>query len=800
MSQVERLNAALTDRYRIERELGQGGMATVYLAEDLRHQRKVAIKVLREDLAASMGAGRFLREIQIAAQLQHPNILPLLDSGESDGLLFYVMPYVTGPSLRERIDREGELPVHEGVRLIGEVVDALVEAHAHGVVHRDIKPDNVMLAGRHALVTDFGVAKAISEATGRNTVTTLGVAVGTPTYMSPEQAAADPHVDHRSDIYSVGVMAYEVLTGQPPFSGSTPQQVLAAHVTQEPEAITRRRPAIPAALEAVIMRCLAKRPADRWQTAAELHAALEPFGTPSMGVTPTQTAPIPAVRMRRSARWIGAAAVVVVIAAFAAWRLASRHGAAEASAIAVLPFDNVGHDTSYDYLADGIANDVRDGLMKLPGLTVKARTSSAAAKGKSVHDAGQLLAVPVLLQGEYRRAADHVTVTVDLVKVSDESALWSHDFTLPADGNFAAAQDSITVAVATAPHLAATHGTETAAAQRGTSDMQAYDLYLKGMFFFAKRGSDALHKSINYFDQAIAQDPKFARAYAGLSLAEGILPAWESMRGDSIVRDAEAMARRSLALDAQLADGHVALANALTNEFRPAAAEAEYQAAISLDPRSETAHQWRGDNLTLLGRPDDGVRESEAAVALDPLSAVAYNDLAYSYLCAGRYRDAVTAGRRALELDSSFTYARVYVAQGLLFAGHADSAAGIFHAALLADSTFPLVRPFDVWGLALQGRWSEAEQEAARIPTTDAGDSRDIAIAAAQVALGNKAAALDALDRAVGSGSIYVAETALGCDPTLALLHGEPRFPAIVKKAGQGMCSGTVKWPIPPRK
>jgi eukaryotic-like serine/threonine-protein kinase len=310
---LPRLSAALAGRYRVERELGQGGMATVYLAQDIKHEREVAIKVLREDLSASLGAGRFLREIKIAAQLQHPHILPLLDSGEADGFLFFVMPYIKGQSLRERLAREGELPVHEAVRLLTEVVDALAEAHEHGVVHRDIKPDNVMLSGRHALVTDFGVAKAISEATGRNTITTLGVAVGTPTYMSPEQAAADPHVDHRSDIYSVGVMAYEMLSGRPPFTGSTPQQVLAAHVTEAPDSVRKRRPAISVAIEAVVMRCLAKRPADRFQTAAELHAALEPLATPSGGLTPTETTPISAVlRSPRRLRGIGTAAAIAV--------------------------------------------------------------------------------------------------------------------------------------------------------------------------------------------------------------------------------------------------------------------------------------------------------------------------------------------------------------------------------------------------------------------------------------------------------------------------------------------------------
>ncbi|MEP6574612.1 MAG: serine/threonine-protein kinase, partial [Gemmatimonadota bacterium] len=251
---LRRLTAALADRYRIERGLGQGGMATVYLADDLRHERKVAIKVLRPELAHALGPERFLREIRIAAQLQHPHILPLLESGEADGFLYYVMPYVKGQSLRDRLTREGELPVTEAVRLLTEVVDALALAHEHGVVHRDIKPDNVMLSGRHALVMDFGVAKAISEAARGSSITTLGIAVGTPAYMSPEQAAADPHVDHRSDIYSVGVMAYEMLTGRPPFTGTTPQQVLAAQVSQTPDPVSKHRASIPPALEQVVMK------------------------------------------------------------------------------------------------------------------------------------------------------------------------------------------------------------------------------------------------------------------------------------------------------------------------------------------------------------------------------------------------------------------------------------------------------------------------------------------------------------------------------------------------------------------
>jgi len=308
-----RLNAALADRYRIERELGAGGMATVYLAEDLKHHRQVAIKVLSPDLAAALGAARFTQEIEIAARLQHPHILGVHDSGSADGFLYYVMPYVEGESLRERLTRQGELPIHDAVRLLCEIADALGHAHSRGVVHRDIKPENVMLSGRHALVMDFGVAKAVSEASGRNRLTTLGVALGTPSYMAPEQASADPHIDHRVDIYALGVVGYELLAGRPPFVGGSPQQVLAAHVTQAPEPVSTHRKSLSPALNSVIMKALEKRPADRWQTAEEMLAQLEPLMTPSGGMTPTETRPYTGVRV--APRWPRAVAAGVVIAA-----------------------------------------------------------------------------------------------------------------------------------------------------------------------------------------------------------------------------------------------------------------------------------------------------------------------------------------------------------------------------------------------------------------------------------------------------------------------------------------------------
>jgi tetratricopeptide (TPR) repeat protein/tRNA A-37 threonylcarbamoyl transferase component Bud32 len=289
---IDRVQAAVGNTYNIEKELGGGGMSRVFLAEEIELHRKVVIKVLPPDMAAGVNQDRFRREIQLAASLQHPHVVPLLTAGSDDDLLYYVMPYIEGESLRAKLSREGELPLKEVIRIVQEVTDALSFAHRHGVVHRDIKPDNILLSDGHAVVTDFGVSKAVSESTGgASSLTSLGVALGTPAYMSPEQAAADPHVDHRADIYALGAMAYEMLTGQPPFTGATPQAVLASQVSEPPAPVDRHRTTIPVPLANVVMRCLEKRPADRWQAADEMLPLLETAVTPTGGMTPTGTAP-----------------------------------------------------------------------------------------------------------------------------------------------------------------------------------------------------------------------------------------------------------------------------------------------------------------------------------------------------------------------------------------------------------------------------------------------------------------------------------------------------------------------------
>jgi serine/threonine-protein kinase len=375
---VARLNEALAGRYHLEREAGVGGMATVYLGEDLRHHRKVAVKVLKPDLAASMGAERFLREIGIAAALQHPHILPLYDSGQADQFLFYVMPFVEGASLRSRLEREGALPVADAVRILREVADALAEAHRHGVVHRDIKPENVMLSGRHALVTDFGVAKAVSDSTGAHALTSVGMAIGTPAYMSPEQATADPGTDHRADIYAFGVLAYELLAGRPPFQHATMQGLIAAHVTTVPERLSVHRSAVPPALEALVMQCLEKRAADRPQSAEAIVSQLEAL--PMSGAsTPTGMAPAAPAPGRRIPRLAWLAAIPIL--ALVAW-LATRNGPAvevDQNLVLALPFRVTATSPEILNLREGIVDILQASLGGSTGPRVVAAQTAIGA-------------------------------------------------------------------------------------------------------------------------------------------------------------------------------------------------------------------------------------------------------------------------------------------------------------------------------------------------------------------------------------------------------------------------------------
>ena len=432
VSSLERVREAFAKSYEVEREVGQGGMATVYLARDLKHARPVALKVLRPELAAAMGGDRFPREIQIVAQLSHPHILPLHDSGEMGGFLFYVMPFVEGESLRQKLTREGRLPLHEAVRILREVTDAVAYAHQRGIVHRDIKPDNVMLSGRHALVTDFGVAKAVSAA-GADKLTTVGLALGTPAYMSPEQAMGETDLDHRSDIYALGAMAYEMLTGAPPFARTTAQAILSAHVLEAAESVATKRVDTPPALEQLVMRCLVKEKTGRWQTAEEMLPILEGAVTPSGGLTPTSTRPFKATTVHpkqasRRGLFAGIALAVVAVAGFGAWRALGADDLPSAKLMAVMPIADVsGSDAA---LVTAMQSALVNALGRIPGARVTPSSDVATYKTapKPSADVARELKVGSLLEGNVFRAGQKLRITLQLTNPRTIEQLWSGSF------------------------------------------------------------------------------------------------------------------------------------------------------------------------------------------------------------------------------------------------------------------------------------------------------------------------------------------------------------------------------------
>ncbi|MDZ4673337.1 MAG: protein kinase [Gemmatimonadota bacterium] len=792
---ASRLSPALADRYTLERELGAGGMANVYLARDLKHRRQVAIKVLREELSASLGKDRFLREIQVAAALQHPHIVPLYDSGEAAGLLFYVMPFVDGLSVRERLVKEGELPVHDAVRILRDVADALTEAHRHGVVHRDLKPENVMLRGRHALVTDFGVAKALSEATGRPSLTTVGVALGTPTYMAPEQAVADPHVDHRADIYAFGVLAYELLTGQPPFAGTSPQQILAAHVTATAVPITTKRSMAPQ-LAALVMRCLEKKPADRWQSAEELISQLEAVLTPSGGITPMATVPIQTVapsKTRRSLRTIVIAAALIGAVGLA-WVLNRGGGAANGDAadlrqIAVLPFENIGGDTANVYFADGMTDELANALSKVPGLQVASRTSSYAFRNAQTRDIAAIreaLGVGALLEGTVSRAGDRLRVSARLTNASTGLEIWSEAFVRNANDVFAV-QDEVAraIAQALAPALAA--GVKTVASadtSRGTQDLVAYDLYLRGRHLWYQRGVEPLRQAVAMFEQAAARDPNFAQAWSGIALAQVTLSDYEGSASPERIAEIEQAAARATALNPSLAEPHFALGYMLARTSRWAEAEPAFRRAVARDPRSPTAHQWYGLFLTSSRRDEEALQELRLASELDPLSAIIASNYASALASTGNLDEAMRVGERSIALDSTNALVRLNLATTVLLpAQQFERASQELDAGSRLGGPPAMVLGMRMIVAFERGDSAGARASLRQLETATEGEGPSIGLAGALAALGERDRALTALEAVVAStGWGAPHPDALEANPRWAPFRTDPRFRRIIER------------------
>ncbi len=670
MAISDRLSAALADRYAIERELGAGGMATVYLAQDLKHERQVALKVLRPELAAAIGPDRFLREITTTANLRHPHILPLYDSGEAEGFLFYVMPFVEGESLRDRLNREKQLPLDDALRIAREVADALSYAHQRGVIHRDIKPENILLEAGHAVVADFGIAKAVSAA-GGDRLTETGLAIGTPLYMSPEQASGEQDLDGRSDLYALGCVLYEMLAGQAPFTGPTAESLIHQHLAAEPRPITQIRPAVPAELAGVVQRALAKNPADRFNPVAQFSEALQQRAVVSPHPSALSSSP--------ARRWIPALAVaaavvaVIGIGAFAVLSRGDRAAGADLTSVAVLPFVDMSPTGDMEYFGDGMAEEILNVLAKVPGLRVAGRTSSFSFKNKNadLRSIGEALGVGTVLEGSVRRSAERVRITAQLVRAEDQLHLWSQTFDRGFDEDVFAVQEEIARAIVGALQVEL-GGREapSVATQRGTESLDAYNAYLLGRFQWNRRTRDGVLGSINSFEEAIRHDPAYARAYSGIADAYSIAGnfGW-SKAHDAFPRAREA-ADRALELAPDLAEAHTSLGAILSwYEWDFDAATREFQRAIELDPENAFAHYWYAILLDYINRRAEARSELDIALTLDPLALQIRNGLGNHYQWHGEFDAAIREYRGILAIDPDFHNARRWLGLTYIEAG-----------------------------------------------------------------------------------------------------------------------------------
>ncbi len=763
------LPGLLGDRYRVGRELGRGGMARVYLAHDLKHGRDVAIKVIRPELSASLGHDRFLREIEIAARLRHPNIVPLYDSGEVAGSLYFVMPYEEGPSLRERLAQDGALPVADALNVLRDVARALAYAHEHGVVHRDVKPDNVMLSGGTAVVTDFGIAKAVSAAltdVSGPTLTQSGSAIGTPAYMAPEQATGDPSTDHRADIYSFGCLAYELFTGKPPFHNQSMHEVIAAHIATVPRLVTALRADVPPAVAQLLARCLEKNPAARPQSARDLLSVLDGAAT----AAPRRPA--------RALRWAGLALVVGLIST--AGYLATREsGSSSPLTLAVLPFGNIGADSAMDFVAQGLADEVAAALARAPGIQIKSRIGARAYRGQlgvDLAEAGARLKADYLMTGVVRQERGRWILSADLARAVDATSLWGESFNVSMD-QVAGAAEAIAGSLITSlrSRFPKSIGSAPAlAANQQTSNNDAYRLYLRGQDKLSRRGQ-SVKESADLFREAIHQDTLYARAYSGLSMALALFPYFQGVPAKDVNDGLVSVAQRALDLDAALAQPHVALGMAHWFGYRWDSAETEFQTAIRLDGRHVEARVQYARHLFYRGRNAEGLNQLRAARAEDPASALVLSWMSYGYYLDHQMDSALVESRRALENDSANMTslglgAMVRLGNNLLEEARKLAERGpkafLSNEYVLAKSGDPA---------AARQRLQELDAET---PQPWMAESRR---AHAYLGLGDTARALSALERATDGKEIWFVVFGL-TDPIYAPIRGSARYQELLRR------------------
>jgi serine/threonine-protein kinase len=771
---VALLNAALQGRYTIERPLGHGGMATVYLAKDLRHERKVALKVLKPELAAIVGAERFLAEIKTTANLHHPHIVPLFDSGQADGFLFYVMPLVEGESLKERLTREKQLPIDDALEITAAVASALDYAHRHDVVHRDIKPANILLHDGHAMVADFGIALAVSAA-GGSRLTQTGMSLGTPQYMSPEQAVGESDVDSRSDMYSLACVTYEMLVGEAPHVGRTTQAIVAKVITEQASRLTTRRETVPSHVDAAVHKALQKLPADRFASMADFAEALVNPGVATQTRAPARKRPaLPALL---GAGGLGLAVVAVVVSVL----MRGGGGGAPIDSVAVLPFENTSADPDGAYLSQGITENLIDRLSELVDLRVVPRGISGRYKGDDL-DLGAIgaeLNVGALVTGRVGEIGDRLVVRVELIDVAELAQLWGAQYD-EGIANILDVQAELVAQISRELEIRLSPEDERSLTRHDPENSEAYQLFLKSRYHTLKISAEGIARGLEYAQQAVELDPTYSLGHAALADAflasgfQGLLPVEEAYP------KARAAAQTAIDLDETVSQARLEMALVrwfVDWDWTGALGDAER--AVELDPTNSDAVSMSGMFLCNMNRIDEGIARTLHAVEMDPFTPDVVQNLAHCYSYAQRNEEALAATDEVLELEPNNLRARFNRPALLQRLGEPDAAVTAMYEALESAGLDPGTSPRLARLYATMGRLQDARDIIERV---DLDTADPVTLAEVFTELGEPDQAFDALERALRERSGLLPFVVRG---GLVPLRDDPRFDDLLDRVGR---------------
>lgn len=768
--------------YKILEKLGEGGMGVVYKAEDVKLRRSVALKVLpRQVLSTDEDKSRFAREAQAAASLSHPNVCMIHEFDEVEGQAFIVMEYVDGQTVK-RILQDRPLPITDAISVAIAVAEGLAKAHEKGIIHRDIKSDNVMISKDGVVkIMDFGLA----EVAGRTRVTKEGMTVGTMVYMSPEQATGEK-IDLRTDIWSLGVMLYEMVTGRLPFRGDYDQAVVYQILHEEPEPITSLRSNVSMELERIVNKAMQKNAGERYQHVDEmlvdLKAVQKKIGAGGLGgKTPERKLS----QKKRRLLYAGIGIFVVIGLVLLYFFLPSKPVSVASKSIAVLPFKNLSDSKEDEYFSDGITEDIITHLANIGELKVISRTSTMQYKNsnKNLRDIGRELNVSTLLEGSVRRAGNQVRIVAQLIDANTDEHLWADTYDKELTQIFAI-QSDVAQRVAEALKGALVSEERQQILKKPTLNTEAYDLYLRGRYYWNKRSKEGFLKSVQYFQKAIELDSSYTLAYAGLADAYMLMAYYQVTSPNEGFPQAKSLIEKTLTLDSTVAEGHASLGDIYFHYYRDwQAAEHHLRRAIELNPAYATAHHWYSECLNIKGLHEKAIAESKKAHELDPYSLIITTSVGWNYFCARMYNDAIAQYGRALELDSTFVVARYDLGMALAKVSQFDAAIQELNKATALEPDNPRLIGMlgHVYGLA--GKTTEARKlltllkDSSSLQHVSAYD-----VAMVYLGLGNNQEAIDWLKKASIERSPLL--PFIGVDPMFDALRSEPRFSLLLKKIG----------------